>query len=94
MRLSGGYFVKLGLFQYFQPLYIAKLSQAQTEASVLAEISFNFVFTHPPPGKVKKNQSCLKWREMARKLVKNDFGIFSPPPCQKKIGYEKHFCQT
>ena len=26
---------------------IAKLSQAQTEASVLAEISFNFDFTHP-----------------------------------------------
>ena len=47
----------------------AKLSQAQTEASVLAEISFNFVFTHPPhphPGKVKKIkvvQNGVKWRE-------------------------------
>ena len=30
------------------------------------EWSFNFNFTRPPPpGKVKKNQSCLKWHEMA-----------------------------
>ena len=47
-------------------LIIAKLSQAQTEASVLAEISFHFVFSRPPhptpttPGKVRKNQSCSK----------------------------------
>ena len=47
----------------------AKLSQAQTEASVLAEISFNLVFTPPPPpppGKVKKIKvvrNRVKWRK-------------------------------
>ena len=34
----------------------------------------------PPPGKVKINQSCSKWREITRKLVENNFWIFSPPP--------------
>ena len=66
------------------PKIIAKLSQAQTEASALAEISFNFVFTHQPPGKFKKNQSCSKWHEMAKKLVKTDVWIFNPPPPKKK----------
>ena len=36
---------------------------------------------------------CLIYACWAWKLVEHDFWIFSPPP-QKKIGYEKHFCQT
>ena len=46
-----------------------------------------------PPGKSKKNQSCSKWHEMARKLVENNFLICSPTPQrkEKKIGYVKHF---
>ena len=48
-----------GVPQYFRH-FVAKLSQAQTKASVLAEISFNFVFTyqhHPPTRESKNNQS-------------------------------------
>ena len=40
-------------FSWETIFFIAKLSQAQTEASVLAEISFNFAFT-PDTEKVEK----------------------------------------
>ena len=44
--------------------------------------------------KWEKNQSCFKVLEMARKLVKNEFGIvcpWAPPPPQKKRGWQ--ICQ-
>ena len=42
-------------------------------------------FCPPPPQIKKKNQSCSKLREMARKFVEIEFRIFGAPP-QKKIG--------
>ena len=44
---------------------IAKLSQAQTEASVLAEICFNFNFTHlhPPPTLLESTET---WNTAAK----------------------------
>ena len=44
-------------------LHIAKLSQAQTEASVLAEINFNFDFTNPPPHPRKVPKLEIKWQK-------------------------------
>ena len=52
-----------------------------------------FGFFNPPLKKrylkkivnTKKNESCSKLRGMRRKLVENDFWIFSLPPPQKNI---------
>ena len=81
MLIIKGTFVQFSLMGYPRlsaEIYSALLRegfnfcQSQTEASVLAEISFNSIFTHTPlpnpTRESKKNQSCSKWREMARKL--------------------------
>ena len=98
MLIIKGTFVQFSLMGYPRlsaEIYSALLRegfnfcQSQTEASVLAEISFNFVFTHPPR-ESKKNQNCSKWHEMARKLVEHAFWFLAPPQKKSKLFKSRH----